>query len=87
MERMLTIFQFFISNFCEKSEEERMYHHSINVYSKINTFVSENLFKRSQGRNEDPSAVSLKINYDKHMIEEVLKQFSNIKLHEFLDTK
>ena len=64
-----------------------MYHHSINVYSKINTFVSENLFKRSQGRNEDPSAVSLKINYDKHMIEEVLKQFSNIKLHEFLDTK
>lgn len=87
MERMLTILQYFLANFCDDSEESTLYHHSINVYSKINTFVSENLFKRSQGRNEDPSAISLKINYDAHMVEEVLKQYSEIKLHEFLDSK
>ena len=85
MERMLTIFQYFLSNFCEESEEFKLYHHSINVYSKINTFVSENLFKRSQGRNEDPSAVSLKINYDRHLIDDVLKQFPDIKIMEYLD--
>ncbi|CAI2367820.1 unnamed protein product [Moneuplotes crassus] len=85
MERMLTIFQYFLSYFCDTSEEAKMYHHSINVYSKINTFVSENLFKRSQGRNEDPSAISLKINYDKHFVEEVLKQFPEIKLSEHLE--
>lgn len=87
MERMLTILQFFIAHHCEGSEEANLYHHSINVYSKINTFVSENLFKRSQGRNEDPSAVSLKINYDKHMVEEVLEQFPHIKLEEYLESK
>lgn len=87
MERMLTIFQYFLSLYCSDSEEAKLYHHSINVYAKINTFVSENLFKRSQGRNEDPSAVSLKINYDKHMIEEVLEQFSDIQLEDFLEVK
>jgi len=86
MERMLTILQYFIANFCEKSEEAHLCHHSINVYSKINTFVSENLFKRSQGRNEDPSAVSLKINYDRTMVDDVLsKQFQNINLADFLE--
>ena len=87
MERMLSILQFFISHYCQGSEEFKLHHHSINVYSKINTFVSENLFKRSQGRNEDPSAISLKINYDKHMVEEVLTQFPYIRLEEFLDSK
>jgi hypothetical protein len=85
MERMLTILQFFISNFWDQSEEGLLYHHSINVYSKINTFVSENLFKRSQGRNEDPSAVSLKINYDKQLIDDVMKQFPHIRIIEFMD--
>lgn len=87
MERMLTILQYFIAFFCQGSEEAKLLHHSINVYSKINTFVSENLFKRSQGRNEDPSAISLKINYDRHMVEEVMQQFPNIEIADYLESK
>jgi hypothetical protein len=83
IERLLSILQYFIANFCNEWEEEKLYHHSINVYSKINSFVTENLFKRSQGRNEDPSTISLKINYDHIFIEEVMRQYPLIKKEDF----
>ena len=82
---MVAIYEFFEDNFCEKYGGSKHLHNSIDLYAKINNMVEKELLKWYEDKN-DHYKVFLRINYDKSLVDEILKQFPQIQIHEFLET-
>lgn len=83
---MLAIIDYFMNLYAPNSFENLNLNHSASIYAKINTLAKDKLLKKSLTKNDDPSSIVFRVNFDEAFAYEVSKNIPDFKLENYAAT-